>query len=319
MNQQKQENQNLAAVISEMANDKKAAGVFHNRRINTDLKFKTECHHALEIVKASNKLMDASPESVKECIMDVSLLGLTLAPSAQHAYLVPRFIRGRGMICTLYTSWRGLTVAAKKWAGLKDFNAQVVYANEPFSIAQGTNPFVRHEVIPNAERRGELVGAYCIAYMESGLLKVEYMDREQIDRARAVSESKNSQYSPWVKWFEEMARKTVVRRAAKHWQGSPELEASIQIQNKYEGMGQPVEDDIEALPAGKHAELISEEDALTIHAKLAENDCNPERVIERICTVMGIKSLEQMTKARLDEANALVKMAVDAKKKALAS
>lgn len=315
MNQQNQENQARAiAVIEEMANDKKLAGTFHARRSNMELKFKTECHHALEIVKGSDKLAQAIPESIQECIMDVSLLGLTLAPSAQHAYLVPRFIRGKGMIATLYTSWRGLTVAAKRWGGLTDFSAQVVYANEPFAITQGTSPEVRHEIIPNAERRGELVGAYCIAYMQTGIVKVEYMDRAQIDRARESSESKNSQYSPWKKWYEEMARKTVVRRAAKHWQGAPELEASLQVQNKYEGLGQAVDDDDQVLlPAGESHELITEEDALAMHAKLTDNGCDADKVIARICRVMGVGRIEALTSDRLEEAHGYAYQAIEAR------
>lgn len=315
MNQQNQENQ-AVALIEEMANDKKLAGTFHSRRTNQELKFKTECHHALEIVKGSSKLQQADPDSVKECIMDVSLLGLTLAPSAQHAYLVPRFIRGKGMVATLYTSWRGLTVAAKRWGGLHDFSAQVVYANEPFGISQGTSPEVRHEIIPSAERRGELVGAYCIAYMQSGIVKVEYMDRAQIDRARAVSESKDSQYSPWKNWYEEMARKTVVRRAAKHWQGAPELEASLQVQNKYEGIGHAVSDEDQALlPAGEGHPLITEEDALAIHARLTDNGCDANKVLARICRVMGVEQIEQLTSERLEEANGYADQAIEARQR----
>jgi phage RecT family recombinase len=311
-NQQNQENQAIA-LIEEMASDKRLAGTFHSRRTNMELKFKTECHHALEIVKGSKKLAQAIPETIQECIMDVSLLGLTLAPSAQHAYLVPRFIRGKGMVATLYTSWRGLTVAAKRWGGLTDFSAQVVYANEPFAITQGTSPEVRHEIIPNAERRGDLVGAYCIAYMQTGIVKVEYMDRAQIDRAKAVSESKDSQYSPWKNWYEEMARKTVVRRAAKHWQGAPELEASLQVQNKYEGIGHAVADDDQVLlPASQGHELITEDNALALHAMLTENGCNADKVISRICRVMGVESIEQITKQRLEEAHAYAKTAIDA-------
>lgn len=314
------ENQQIPAVkaIEEIEKDRSAAGKWTSRRTNQELKFKTECHYALEIVKGSKKLQQAIPETILECLMDTSLLGLTLAPSAQHAYLVPRFIKGKGMVATLYTSWRGLTVAAKRWGGLKDFSAQVVYANEPFSITQGTHPEVRHEIIPSAERRGELVGAYCIAYMDSGLIKVEYMDRAQIERARAVSEAKDSQYSPWVNWYEEMARKTVVRRAAKHWQGRPELEQSLAIQNKYEGMGTAVSDDDDLLPAGAAGELVTAEQAIALHARLTEMDCDADKVINRICRVLNVGSLEELAAARYEEAEELAQQAIEARQRRLA-
>jgi recombination protein RecT len=300
-------------VIQEMANDKRAAGRYNNARINKELKFRQECHYALEIVQGNKKLQQCTPQSVRTCIEDTALLGLTLKPALAHAYLVPRYLKKQGvMICTLYTSWRGLKVAAQKWGGLLDMTAQVVYANEPFKMTAGTNPSVEHTIISNHAARGPIIGAYCVAYMRSGITLVEYMDRDQIERARAVSEAKDSQFSPWINWPEEQSRKTVVRRAAKHWQGHPEMQSSLGIQNKYEGLGEAVDDEEDSVIVG---ELVSEDDTLAIHAMLTDNGCDADKVIGRICRVMGLETLEQMTSNRLPEAKDYAQMAIAAKQK----
>lgn len=292
-------------LIEEMSNDKRAAGRFHSARINSTLKFKAECHYALGIVKGSKQLQKAIPETVQECIEDVARLGLTLSPSLAHAYLVPRYIKDRGMVCTLYTSWRGLTVAARTWGGLLDMTANVVYSNEPFEIFQGTAPTVNHQVIPEASKRGGIVGAYCIAYMKAEIIKVEYIDASQIERAKASSESPDGQYSPWKNWPEEMARKTVVRRAAKHWTGTPEMASSIAIQNKYEGIGERTDDDEPA-----SFDLITSDQVMELHARLSDNDCNVDKVVQRICRVMEIENISDLGAHRLAEAREFVQKAI---------
>lgn len=299
---------NALAAIQALMADKKASGRFTRARIDPALKFRDECEYALEIVKGSPKLMQASPDSVRECIEDVARLGLTLRKSSQQAYLVPRFIKGRGVLCTLYTSWRGLRTAAGKWGGLNDMTAQVVYANEPFELTLGTHPEVKHTVIANHQARGPLIGAYCIAYMKSGLTKVEYIDKQQIERARASSETKQDRTdNPWNKWYEEMARKTVVRRAAKHWGGSPEMDASLEVQNKYEGLGLPVDDE-----EPETFDTVTDEDLLAFHARLTDQGMNADKVLTRVAGVMGLENIAQLGTHRIAEANEWINKAITA-------
>jgi recombination protein RecT len=62
--------------------------------------------------------------------------------------------------------------------------------------------------------RGKVIGAYALAKLKDGTVMHEVMDREEIEKVRAASRSKDS--GPWVQWWDQMARKTVFRRLSKY-------------------------------------------------------------------------------------------------------
>lgn len=97
-------------------------------------------------------------------------------------------------------------------AGIR-ISTQLVYANDTFAQKFGDEPALHHEAPRLGVARGEIVGAYAIAHLPDGSLEREVMDRAEIEQVRASSRSKDS--GPWVTFWGEMARKTVLRRLAK--------------------------------------------------------------------------------------------------------
>ena len=65
-----------------------------------------------------------------------------------------------------------------------------------------------------------IIGAYAVINYKDGFWEMEAMTRRQIDRVRAVSKA---QKGPWQSWYDEMARKTVLRRLIKRLDKSAEL------------------------------------------------------------------------------------------------
>lgn len=104
-------------------------------------------------------------------------------------------------------------------------SAQVVYANDKFIVKYGFDEDVEH--IPPAlnEPRGEPIGAYATAVLKDGSQLLEVMSLEQIEAVRKVSRASGN--GPWVTWFGEMARKTVMRRLSKRLPMSTDLEEQI--------------------------------------------------------------------------------------------
>jgi recombination protein RecT len=84
---------------------------------------------------------------------------------------------------------------------------------------------ITHEPAVLAPDRGPLVAVYAVAKTKDGGTYTEVMSRQQIDQVRSVSRAKDS--GPWVDWYGEMARKTVIRRLAKRLPMSTDLEAVI--------------------------------------------------------------------------------------------
>jgi phage RecT family recombinase len=93
--------------------------------------------------------------------------------------------------------------------------AEVVYRNDKFRYVKGEDPHIEHEPPAIDQERGDAVGAYAIIKLANGETLREVMGKPEIERARAVSKSGQKADSPWVKWWDEMARKTVLRRCAK--------------------------------------------------------------------------------------------------------
>lgn len=104
-------------------------------------------------------------------------------------------------------------------------SAQVVYENDHFVVKYGFDEDVEH-IPPSLDKpRGKPIGAYATAVLKDGSQLLEVMSLEQIEKVRNVSRSKGN--GPWVQWWDEMARKTVMRRLAKRLPMSTDLEEQV--------------------------------------------------------------------------------------------
>lgn len=92
-------------------------------------------------------------------------------------------------------------------------SAQIVYENDRFKWSLGFDESIEHEPAPLDQEPGEPVAAYAVAVLKDGSRLLEVMRKSEIEKVRNVSRAKNN--GPWVQWWGEMARKTVMRRLAK--------------------------------------------------------------------------------------------------------
>ncbi|WP_176686069.1 recombinase RecT, partial [Escherichia coli] len=65
--------------------------------------------------------------------------------------------------------------------------------------------------------RGDIVGVYCTVKTPAGDYLTEEMSLAEIEAVRKTSKAAFSDKGPWVNHWNEMARKTVVKRASKYW------------------------------------------------------------------------------------------------------
>jgi recombination protein RecT len=92
-------------------------------------------------------------------------------------------------------------------------DAQVVCRNDTFHYEFGDDPKIIHEPPVLGTERGETIGAYAIIKLANGEILREVMGRPEIERVRQFSRAKDG--PAWTKSWDEMARKTVLRRCAK--------------------------------------------------------------------------------------------------------
>lgn len=104
--------------------------------------------------------------------------------------------------------------------------ANVVYEHDQFRYwIDDLGEHVMHEPNVLAEDRGKFRAVYAVAKTKDGGVYTEIMSRGQVEQVRSVSRAKDD--GPWASWYDEMARKTVIRRLAKRLPMSTDLERVI--------------------------------------------------------------------------------------------
>lgn len=171
-----------------------------------------------------------NPVSVQNAILNLSSIGISLNPALKHAYLVPR----DGGIC-LDISYMGLMHLAQLSGSIEWGQAKIVYANDTYEN-QGLNKEPLHKYSAFGDR-GQKVGVYCTVKLASGDFLTEEMSAAQVEDVKQTSKAKNSKYSPWATFEDEMWRKTVVKRASKYWPKVGEsFREAVEVINEHEGI-----------------------------------------------------------------------------------
>ena len=156
-------------------------------------------------------------------LMQASSLGLELGGVLGQAYLVPYFNNTlKVREAQFQIGYKGLIALAGRSPKVRDFDAHAVYENDEFDVQLGTDPKVRHKP-PKKGDRGQLVGVYAVLHTSNGGVQIEWMTREQIDSHKAKYSKGRSGSTPWDTAYDEMARKTPLRRLGKRTPVSVEL------------------------------------------------------------------------------------------------
>ena len=186
----------------------------------------------------------SNPTSAQNAIINVAAIGITLNPASKLAYLVPR----DGMVC-LDISYMGLLHLAQSTGSIKWGQCKLVYSNDTYeSNGLDTAPTHKYNAFGD---RGDVVGGYCTVKTADGDYLTEEMSLAEIKATEATSKAKNG---PWKSFWEEMARKTIVKRASKYWPRAERLDNAIHVINEDEGIFQ------EPVMAHKSEEDIREDE-----------------------------------------------------------
>lgn len=216
----------------------------------------------------------SNPTSAQNAIINVAAIGITLNPASKLAYLVPR----DGMVC-LDISYMGLLHLAQSTGSIKWGQCKLVYSNDTYeSNGLDTAPTHKYNAFGD---RGDVVGGYCTVKTADGDYLTEEMSLAEIKATEATSKAKNG---PWKNFWEEMARKTIVKRASKYWPRAERLDNAIHVINEDEGIFQePVmahksEEDIREDERRKQQEVIDHVQTLCDEMAQAENMDDLKRI-----------------------------------------
>lgn len=153
------------------------------------------------------RLLECTQQSMFKGIFDCAAIGLEL--DGRRAHLVP--FKNKGVMeATLIVDYKGLAELAMRSGVISNIHADVVCEHDVFEVDRGE---VKKHTIDYRKERGEMYATYCIIRMKDGGEKAEVMSRSAVNAIRARSKASDS--GPWVTDFDEMAKKTVFKRAAK--------------------------------------------------------------------------------------------------------
>lgn len=177
---------------------------------------------AVSAAAKNPKILDCSRESVMMSIMQACELGLEPGGMLGEGYLVPY-----GATCQFIPGYRGLISLARRSGQIVSIEAHAVYEEDEFVLEFGLEPKLLHRPTLKAER-GEVTAFYAVARIVGGGVQHDYMTRADVDAIRKRSRAGNS--GPWVTDYNEMGKKTVIRRLFKTLPVSVELVKALELQ-----------------------------------------------------------------------------------------
>lgn len=198
----------------------------------------------LTALSTDKKLELCTPQSFLGAMMTAAQLGLEPNTPLGQAYLIP--YKNKGVLeCQFQIGYKGLIDLAYRSGEVEIIQAQVVCENDEFDYELGLDPKLKHK--PAKENRGNPIYYYAIFKTKSGGYGFEVMSIHDIKvHAKKYSQAYSSEYSPWQKNFDEMAKKTVLKRVLKYAPLKSDFVRAIAVD---ETVKKEISDDMYTVPA----------------------------------------------------------------------
>ena len=167
----------------------------------------------MSALSTNPKLAETTPQSFLGAMMTAAQLGVEPNTPLGQAYLIPYKNKGV-MECQFQLGYKGMMDLAYRSGQISTIQSQVVYQNDEFEYSFGLEPTLRH--VPAKSNRGEATHVYAVWRTKDGSgYGFEVMSMDDV-RSHAQRFSKTYSFGPWQSNFEEMAKKTVLKKALKY-------------------------------------------------------------------------------------------------------
>lgn len=168
----------------------------------------------LSAISVNPKLGQCTPSSFLGAMMTSAQLGLEVNTPLGQAYVLP--YNNKGVLeAQFQLGYKGLIDLAYRSGEVEVIQAHIVYENDDFECEYGLEPKLTHK--PADSNRGEAIKVYAVFKTKSGGFGFEVMSMDDVrNHAAKYSKAYGSAFSPWKTNFEEMAKKTVLKRVLKY-------------------------------------------------------------------------------------------------------
>ena len=206
--------------------------------------------YATQALMANSYLLEIAKEnqqSLKNAIFNLALIGITLNPVKQLAFLVPRKVMGKKMVC-LDISYRGLAGIAMDSGSVKHINPYIVYTFDDYfsyEVVDGV-AHTKHKksMSPPEDFIKNMSGTfwkyllcgYISAILHDGtVITTEPHPKWKLEKAMKTSKTVSDD-TPWRTHPDEMCAKTLVKHASKLMPQTDRLSQAVAILNEHEGI-----------------------------------------------------------------------------------
>lgn len=166
----------------------------------------------LSAISSNPKLGGCTPASFLGAMMTAAQLGLEPNTPLGQAYLIP--FKNKGQLeCQFQLGYKGLIDLAYRSGDVSIIQAHTVYSNDHFEYALGLEPKLEHR--PALKDRGDAVAYYAMFRTKDGGYGFQVMSIDDVKR-HAQRFSKSYSAGPWQTNFDEMAKKTVLKKVLKY-------------------------------------------------------------------------------------------------------
>lgn len=170
---------------------------------------------AMTAISSNAQLAASTPQSFIGALMNAAQLGLEPNTPLGQAYLIPFKNNKAGTIETQFQiGYKGLIDLAHRSGEFKTIYAKEVYENDDFDFEYGLDPQLTHKPTVNGDR-GKVIYYYAVFTLINGGFGFEVMSVADVT-AHAKKFSKAYSNGPWQSNFDEMAKKTVLKKVLKY-------------------------------------------------------------------------------------------------------
>lgn len=186
-------------------------------------------------IQMNPKLLEAHKPSLYTAVLRAAQLGLEPDGTLGQAYLIPfnrKYKQGNNwqerLEVQFIPGYKGLISLARRSGDVKSLGAVAVYEKDVFKVHRHLVPEFTHEPYLGDEDPGEVKFFYAMAHFKDGGHHWDFMRVSEVNKIRDNSsgykaaklypkkkDGKEFIDSPWTTNYEEMGKKTIIRRIAK--------------------------------------------------------------------------------------------------------
>lgn len=160
-------------------------------------------------VTQNPQLLECDTATLFGALIKCTQLGLEPNNALGQIYLIPFKNRKANRVdCQVIMGYKGMIDLARRSGNIVSIQAMAVREGDEFSYEYGINEHLTHR--PGMER-GEITHFYAYAKLVGGGFQFDVFPKSDIDKLMKQTQSRG-EYGPWKDHYEQMGRKTMVRR-----------------------------------------------------------------------------------------------------------